>query len=449
MPASTVLEPLRYTRDQARYLLSEARFNVVPAGRRGGKTAIAKRRLRKKAMRFRGSFGTRLIAGAPTHAQAKRIYWRDFKLMFPKEWRLDISESDLSITLLNGAIVQVMGMDEPARAEGAPCIHFLLDEYGNMKPGVWTENLRPMLTDTQGTADIIGAPEGRNHYYEMWLDALGDRTGEWATHTWWTESVLPMYLGEAAAIREIKSARNSMDKLTYAQEYRAEFIAFSGLAYYNWARELHTKERVHYNPHYPLMLCFDFNRSPGVAVIAQELMYRGRLTQVSESITAVIGEVFIERNSTTPSVCRKIIQDWSHHKGEVLLYGDSTGGAKSTSSTEGSDWDLIDAHLRPVFGERLSNMVTTNPLERVRVNAMNSRLLTADGQVHMLVDPVKCPRLIRDFEATVVKEGGAGEIDKEKDSKRWSHITDALGYMVASRHPIQAADDGGFSVQSF
>lgn len=452
MPASTVLQPLKYSVKQAAFYNSTRRFNTAPCGRRSGKTAIAKRRLRKKALLHQGNPGDRYIAGGPTHAQAKRIFWEDVKQLFPPILRLPgkqgVSESELSIRLLNGAIVEVVGLDEPARAEGAPIRHIVLDEFANMKPEVWTDHLRPTLTDTEGTADIIGAPEGRNHYYELCLQSEGDTTGEWGHHTWWTEEVLPLYLGSEQAALEIASARATMDEMTFNQEYRAAFIAFAGLAYYAWSRALHAKERVYYDPRFPLQLCFDFNTSPGVAVIAQERPYQGNNPAVTDWVTAVIGEVFIPKNSTTPMVCNRILKDWGDHKGEVELYGDSTGGARTTSSVDGSDWDIITDRLGQRFGGRLINRVTTNPAERARVNAVNSRLQSSTGAVSLIVDPINCKNLIKDFEGTTVVQGGSGEIDKRKDSKRWSHITDALGYNIHGRHPV-VRETGGVSIQTF
>jgi hypothetical protein len=444
MPAASVVQPLNYHRKQAAYYLSDARFNIVPAGRRSGKTAIAKRRLRKKALMHQGDWGWRYIAAAPTHAQAKRIYWNDFLRLFPEEIRHETSKSELTITLLNGAVIQVLGMDEPARVEGSPVGHLLCDEYGNMKPEAWSENLRPTLTDTQGSADFIGAPEGRNHYYDMWLDALdmkGSSDGEWSAHTWTTEEVLALYLGEEIAAKEIKSAKASMDRMTYAQEYLAEFISFSGLAYYEWDRMKHARERLYYDPTQPLAVCFDFNREPGIAIYAQEQQYEGSNALVSNRFTAVVGEAYISKGSNTPAVCRQIIKDWRDKlKGDMLIYGDSTGGIKTTQSTQGSDWDLVIAELRPVFGDRLRMRVEPNPRERVRVNSMNSRLRSADGRIHMLVDPMRAPHLVRDFEGTLVKDDGSGEIDKDKDGRRWSHMTDALGYYIHTKYPV---GDGG------
>ena len=44
-------------------------------------------------------------------------------------------------------------------------------EYGNMKLEAWGANVRPALSDRKGWCDLIGVPEGRNHYYDTALKA--------------------------------------------------------------------------------------------------------------------------------------------------------------------------------------------------------------------------------------------------------------------------------------
>ena len=40
-----------------------------------------------------------------------------------------------------------------------------------MKNDVWDTILRPTLSDQMGDALFIGTPEGRNHFYDMYVDA--------------------------------------------------------------------------------------------------------------------------------------------------------------------------------------------------------------------------------------------------------------------------------------
>lgn len=442
--AASATENLNLAPIQKAYFRSKARFNVVPAGRRSGKTAIAKRRLRRRALERVWPIGTRFIAAAPTFNQAKRIYWNDFLQMFPEYMRRErVNKTELIIPLITGADIQVMGMEVPQRVEGSPVAHLLLDEYGNMKGEAWGENLYPALIDHQGTADIIGVPEGRNHYYRMYRDAKRyGSDSEWATFTWLTSDILPYYLGPDVAAKELAHAQAHMDLMTYQQEFEASFLNFTGRAYYCYDEDLHAAERVHYNPNKPLIFAFDFNVAPGVCAVCQEVLYRGKRKNVSKKVTAVIGEVWIPRGSNTKRVVEKLIAEWGpegrDHQGDVFIYGDATGGAKGTAKVEGSDWDIIRNLLKPVFGDRIRDRVEdSNPRERVRVNSVNTRLQAADGMISLIVDPVNASHVCNDLDGVTVLEGTAGEIDKDTDPEL-THISDALGYYIALKHPVQS-----------
>jgi hypothetical protein len=419
--------PLRPHATQLAYRGSPHRFNVVPAGRRSGKTERAKRKLVARAIRGTDFYPARFFAAAPTRDQAKRIFWQDLKALVPPGMMLDKSEGELMIRLPLSE-VWVVGMDRPERIEGQPWDGGILDEYANMKATAWGENVRPALADRRGWCDLIGVPEGRNHYYDLRNRAEADLMefgsgSAWGLFEWVSADILPT--------AEIEAARRDLDELTFRQEYEASFVSFEGIAYHAFSDANKAKLRDRYRPDQTLVIALDFNVEPGVAVISQEMQL-----PAGQEGTGCIGEVYIERNSTTPAVCRKIISDWGGHQGRVEVYGDATGGARGTAQTEGSDWDLVKKILGAHFRKRLRLRVPrSNPTERARVNAMNSRLRSAEGTMRLQVDPRACPRLVRDFEGVQTLKGGSGEIDKKADP-RLTHLTDGLGYYIQRRFPI-------------
>lgn len=407
---------------------TSARFVVLPCGRRSGKSEIAKRRLVLSALNpYTGYADPNYFAAAPTRDQAKRIYWRDLKAFIPGRLIEKTSESEMMLRLITGASIYVVGMDKPERIEGMSWNGGILDEYANMKPKAWTENVRPALSDRRGWCWLIGVPEGRNHYYDLFQWALSAESGEeWAAFTWKSSEILPE--------SEIASARAVLDELTFQQEYEASFVTFEGRCYYPFLRETHCASlRQLYNSRAVLAFCFDFNVEPGVAVVCQEVTLPNGLEG-----TAVIGEVFIPRNSNTPAVCRKLIQDWGGHEGRVVCYGDATGGSRGSAKVAGSDWDLIKAEFRqsPLANKISYEVPSANPAERARVNAVNSRLKSESGDIRLMVDPKTAPHVVKDLEGVVLLKGGSGEIDK-KSTPELSHISDALGYYVERRFPIQ------------
>jgi hypothetical protein len=418
------------------YSQSPHRFNVVSAGRRSGKTERAKRKLVIMAMEAATEWVPRFFAAAPTRDQAHRIFWDDLKALVPKEFLARRpSESNLMIQIINGAEIWVVGMDKPERIEGQPWDGGVLDELANMKPTAWAANVRPSLSDRLGWCDLIGVPEGRNHYYEIdraakaMMLAEGVKS-EWGSYTWPSSDVLPP--------SEVEAAKRDLDELTFLQEYEGSFISFEGRAYYVFDERLHCKP-LKYDPRQHLALCFDFNVEPGVCAVCQEQALPGQYEQDKNGATlldkpvigtGVIGEVYIPRNSNTPAVCRKIIQDWGKHPGQVNCYGDATGGARGSAKVQGSDWELIRQELKPVFGDRLVFRVkSSNPAERARINAVNSRLKSSSGTIRMMVDPSKAPYVVKDFEGVQLLKGGSGEIDK-KATPALTHMCFAAGTMV-------------------
>ena len=399
--------PLRYHKIQQDFRVSKKRFNISPAGRRSGKTEIAKRRLVKKALMGIDRF--RYIACAPTRDQAKRIFWDDLKALVPQRFVSKKSEVALTIILVNGAKITVMGMDVPERVEGEPIGHILLDEYANMKRECWPEHIRPALSDPNfegGSADFIGVPEGRNHYWEMWQDAVDK---DWGRFHWFSEEILPK--------EEIEEAKSTLDDRTYRQEYQGEFVTYSGLAYYCWSDE--SIVAGSYDDELPLILCFDFNREPGVAAIGQ----------LKGDVTHFFDEVYIPTASTTPMVCKVILDKYESHKGRFRIFGDASGGAKGSDSVRGSNWDLV----RECFKNKETsfNLKRKNPPQVRRINAMNSRLKNAKGEHRLLVDP-KCRYIRRDFEGVSLLPG-TNELDKTEPLL--THMTDAIGYMVEYLYP--------------
>lgn len=420
-----------------------SRFTVTAAGRRSGKTHIHKWRMYVRALTF-GHPGGRFFFAAPTHDQTRRIYWQDLKRAFPRELlAAPPRETDLSVTLKNDAMLQCVGMDKPERVEGQYIDGIVLDEFADMKSDVWSKHVRAGLSSPgrpPGFAWFLGVPDFRGpHFRDLFRKAQDPDMTDWETFHWLSADILDP--------EEIEAARRDLDEVSFRQEYEASFETAAGQAYYPFNRSVHAKEKLAYHPHEALRFCFDFNVDPGVAVVAQDQWFRkGRKKRadrplVADRITAVIGEVYIPKNSNTEMVCRRLIRDWGSHKGNVLAYGDATGGARKTSALSGTDWDIIDRELRGHFGSRYTRRVPkANPSERARVNSVNRRLRTADKRVHMLVCPTAAPETTEDLELTCVIEGGTGELDKKSDSRR-THPSDALGYMVEREHPARGSRD--------
>lgn len=431
-----MISTLRPHAEQYRLWTSTKRFALVEAGRRSGKTELAIRDgvrclLAADRVDWRGIFG------APTRDQAKAIYWERLKLNVP-EWIVrDVREVDLQINCITGAHLQVVGLDRPQRIEGIATDKAWIDELSDVRPGTWDRTLRPLLsTDGRppGRAWLYGVPRPSSQFAELSKMARDPKFAhEWGYFHWASSSVI--------APEEIASAKASMDPLTFEQEYGAKRVSFSGRAYYPFERETHGAFELTYKPDAPLELCFDFNNEPGVCVAVQELdppqSARAVLgSKLAPRVTSIVGEVWIRRGSNSEMVANKALELWGEHRGPVRLWGDPAGGAKVTSGIAGTDWAIIERTLRRVYGSRLRLEISSaHPPIRSRVNAVNTRLRSADGVIRMLACALRAPRTIDDLDNVMTLEGTAGELDKDSD-KLATHLTDAVGYYVVARFPV-------------
>jgi hypothetical protein len=200
----------------------EHRFGAVVCHRRFGKTVLALNHLQVAAVNCdkpRPRFG--FIA--PTYTQAKSIAW-DYLAHYssqipgvsPKVSELAMNFSQCSAE--NGfAQVRLFGADNPDSLRGLYFDGLVLDEYGLMPPKVFSEVLRPALSDRQGWALFLGTPAGKNQFYEVVVQAKRDTSWFYAMHKASETGII--------APEELESARKDMTADEFAQEYECSFTA--------------------------------------------------------------------------------------------------------------------------------------------------------------------------------------------------------------------------------
>src|SRR5229473_4277323 len=130
---------VRLRNAQWRVFRHVARFRVLVAGRRFGKTYLALTEL------CRAAWGPGRLAWyvAPTYKQAKRIAWKPLKQMTRPYWASKPNETDLRIELSSGGIICLRGADNYDSLRGDGLDFLILDEYASIAQEAWTEVLRP------------------------------------------------------------------------------------------------------------------------------------------------------------------------------------------------------------------------------------------------------------------------------------------------------------------
>ena len=225
------------------------RWFIGVAHRRAGKTVADINELVIGATKCRLS-NPRFAYVAPQLNQAKDIAW-----VYLKEYtaflRPKINESELWVELPGGARIRIYGADNPDRLRGIYLDGVVLDEFGDMDPTIWTQVIRPALSDRKGWACFIGTPKGKNTFHRLWTEAEGDPD--------WTRLMLKASETRLLDDKELADARRMMSEDEYAQEYECSFEAAVKGAYYG--KEMNDAEEricgVPYDPRLPVHTAWD------------------------------------------------------------------------------------------------------------------------------------------------------------------------------------------------
>ena len=413
---------------QIQFLKDEHRFIVNASGRRSRKTLLSRRKVLIKACQTPYQ---RLFLAAPTYGQAKAIYWEELlnDTHYIRSSTRRPNATTLSVELKNGTQIFVIGLSEARRFEGQPWHGGMITECADLKPNVWSENIRPVLSDTNGFCYLDGVPEGRNWWYQLSLYARGGAiphcepiTGayaenieddEWAYYHWFSSDVLNA--------REIKMARMQLDERTFRQEYEGAFVSFAGTMYYTFAQNDNVAdEKTEVRKNEPLYLTCDFNKSPMVWEVCQTAMIDGKLSLL------FLDEMSVSYDAKTGALTHKFIEKYRNHTNKVLfLHGDAANRWDATTSYL-TDYKIMIDMIREAGWDVKVNVSKSNPNINNRVGIFCSLLKSARGEIRIFINS-KCKYLIKDL-ISVVGDSAGGK--NKKADPTLTHASDAADYLV-------------------
>lgn len=364
---------------------------------------------------------------APSYRMAKQIMWDELKAAIPRSWVKKINETELSIRLKNGSVIECKGADDPDSLRGVGLFFVVLDEYQDMKDGVWETIIRPTLARDRGDALIIGTPKGFFNLYDLYKLGLNPKKSR-VWKSWQFPTITSPFIPES----EIEDARRDMDPRTFRQEFEASFESMSGRVYYAFDRSIHVRS-CPFNPKLPIWVGQDFNINPMSSVILQP--------QPSGEVWAV-AEI-CRFDSNTIDICEELERRYWRYIGkkmdsgrqQITIYPDPASSNRQHARGE-SDLDIFREK-----GFRQIKHRKKHPPIADRVNAVNHMFMDASGKVRMRVDP-SCTELIASLEQTLYKPG-TRDVDKRPGVE---HMTDALGYPIELEFPIRKVQIAGLSI---
>lgn len=244
------------------------RFNVIVCHRRFGKTVFSINEMIDQALRQTKRNPHYAYVG-PSYGQVKRVAWDYIKEFTRNIPGVKFNEAELRVEIqrphmADKITIWLLSGENPDSLRGIYLDGVILDEYAEMNPVVWTQVLRPALSDRKGWAIFIGTPKGKNHFHEMHTLAKS------LTNEGWFTVILKASQTGVVDSNELRDARNTMSAEEYAQEYECDFGAALVGAYYG--RHMADVEKakhitnVPHDPRYPVLTFWDLGIDDHTAI---------------------------------------------------------------------------------------------------------------------------------------------------------------------------------------
>ena len=381
-----------------------ARFKVVSAGRRSGKTYLAIRQL----CYYAHQPNKNVFYITSSYRAAKMIVWKPLKhRLMDLRWAKKINESELSIELINGSTISLKGAENKDSLRGVSLSYCVIDEAADCDPDLFPEIVRPALADQRGDAMFIGTPKSKaNYFYDLYRSAEDNPN-------WYVKSLKTKDAGFVLE-EELEQAREEMTDSQYKQEFEASFEDIGTRVAYNFSRE-HNVKKYTLPLSKELAIGVDFNVNPISAVVGVK----------NKEIFHAIDEIYIYSSNT-----QELVEEIKHRypNKQIFVFPDPSGSRVQTSSSGKSDFNILSNAGFRVLAPRKHDPV------KDRINAFNARCLNGTGERRLFIDP-KCKQTINALELHSYKEG---TVIPDKD-KGHDHAFDALSYAIAYLYPIKRA----------
>jgi predicted phage terminase large subunit-like protein len=214
------IPPIDLHEGQRRILESPARFKVISAGRRFGKTLLAVEWL---ALMEGGAIDGKPVAFfSPTYKLLLDV-WADMERTLKPVTR-KANRTEMRIELITGGVIDFWTLEDKDAGRGRKYSRLVLDEAAHARylKDAWEQAISPTLTDYAGEAWFISTPNGMNYFYELFK-----RGGDLA-YPDWASFRTPTSANPHIDPAEIEQKRRELPDLVFRQEYLAEFVTFGG-----------------------------------------------------------------------------------------------------------------------------------------------------------------------------------------------------------------------------
>ena len=204
---------------QEEAIFCDARYGLVEASTKSGKTVGCLVWLHEQAA-LRGGPGRNFWWVAPIFPMAKIAFRRLKHFLRNHRESFTANETELTVTLANGAVIFFKGAEKPDSLYGEDVYAAVVDEATRIKAESWYA-VRTTLTATEGPVRIIGNVKGRRNWaYKLARKAEAGAPGfHYAKLTVWDAVAAGIFSPE-----EADDARETLPDTVFRELYLAEAV---------------------------------------------------------------------------------------------------------------------------------------------------------------------------------------------------------------------------------
>lgn len=210
--------------------LHPAKFKVICAGRRAGKTMLASRMA--VGGDRRNGFSNGLLNGknvllSSTSQDQADVFWD-----YIKRWLAPLQELPTfyknevkRIIRVGAGQIRVKTGSQPDVLRGSGVDLLVLDECAYLDSSAWQSVGSPMLADNDGDAVFISTPKRRNWFFHLYQQALNPADTDWQA---WN---FPTHANPHLPASALDRLSANMTEDMYKQEILAQFLEGQGAVF--------------------------------------------------------------------------------------------------------------------------------------------------------------------------------------------------------------------------
>lgn len=420
-------DKVRRYRKQVEFIDAPTKHAIIEATSKAGKTVGCIVWLFEQALSpiegRRNKEGCHYWWVAPIHAVAKIAFRRMRTYIQPQELILSKSETELTITLVNGATIWFKSADNPDSLYGEDVYAAVLDESTRMKEDAYVA-VDSTLTATDGAMRVIGNVKGVNNWsYKLARNVEAGKLKRWSYYKLTAGDAI-----EAGVLKQevLDEKKERLPNGVFLELYYAiPFVNSSNKFAFAFDKSKHVR-KCSINYDYPIYLSFDFNRNPICCNVIQYYDNRIRVPHVIKL-----------ENSDIYRLCNYIKNKFiapGKPGPQFIVNGDAAGRAGSAMVPDNLNYfRIIKAELGlPV--QRMQQLAVNPRIEenQVLVNAVLEH-------VPVDIDPDNAQPLIFDLEfAEMLPDGTLKKTDREDPAQQLDSLDGFRYYLNRNfRHMLK------------